>query len=119
MSLVARPAPAHPRDNGTGLLARHGGSLPAAEKEEVELAEWDRKQRGVNGAEERREQREQREQHEHERERERACLPELEPTLSSLSAADRAKGPLARAWIQHVSIKVPRAKMRDHLGKFS
>jgi hypothetical protein len=41
----------------------------------------------------------------------------LEPTLSSMSAADRARGPLARAWMRYVSVKVPRGKTRDHLGK--
>ena len=35
-----------------------------------------------------------------------------------MSAADRARGPVARAWMRHVSVKVPRAKMRDHLGGF-
>ena len=124
----ARPVPAHPRSNDTNLERRHGGggdgaTAAAAGNEELELAAWHRGEEAARVA--RRAAAEGRQQQRHgdgavdERQhRGPESLPELEPVLSAMSAADRARGPVARAWLRHVSVKVPRAKMRDHLGGF-
>jgi hypothetical protein len=123
MSLVARPAPTHAPTNGTTLErrngARHDADAAPADKDALELGPWSSGGVDSKPGEDARRRDDDDDDHGDRKQRpEEEPLAELEPTLSAMSAADRARGPVARAWMRHVSVKVPRAKMRDHLGGF-